>query len=120
MMHRPTRFLNVPYVAYGLQILAFALVYFASARLGLLMAFGHRNVSPVWLASGVALAGLLLLVPRFWPGVTLGAFLANFTTGLPLLTACGIGAGNTLEAVLGVYLLRRFARFQNSLGRLQD
>jgi PAS domain S-box-containing protein len=119
-MHRPTRFLDVPYGPYGLQILAFALVYFGSARLGLLMAFGHRNVSPVWLASGVALAGLLLLGPRFWPGITLGAFLANFTTGLPLLTACGIGVGNTLEAVLGAYLLRRFTRFQNSLGWLQD
>ncbi|HZT42964.1 MAG TPA: MASE1 domain-containing protein [Chthonomonadaceae bacterium] len=119
-MHRPTRSLNFTYASYWLQTLAFALVYFGSARLGLLMAFGHRNVSPVWLASGVALAGLLLLGPRFWPGVTLGAFLANFTTGLPLLTACGIGVGNTLEAVLGAYLLRRFARFQNSLGRLQD
>lgn len=119
-MNPPARNRNTTFTRYSWQNLAFALIYFGAARLGLLMAFGHRNVSPVWPPSGVALAGLLLLGPRFWPGVTLGAFLANFTTGLPLLTACGIGVGNTLEAALGAYLLRRYARFDTSLGRLQD
>src|SRR5579871_1629898 len=93
------RHTRVDIVRWLLRILPFAAVYFASARLGLLMAFGHRNVSPVWPPSGVALAGLLLFGVRMWPAVALGAFLANFTTGLPLPTACAIATGNTLEAV---------------------
>jgi PAS domain S-box-containing protein len=102
------------------EILICATLYFGAARLGLLMAFAHKNVSPVWPPTGIALAALLIFGSRFWPGVALGAFLANFSTGLPFGTACAIGAGNTFEALLGAHLLRRIAGFRNSLDRLQD
>jgi PAS domain S-box-containing protein len=84
------------------------------------MAFAHKNVSPVWPPTGIALAALLIFGSRLWPGVALGAFLADFSTGLPFGTACGTGVGNTLEALLGAHLLCRFAGFRNSLDRLQD
>ncbi len=40
-------------------------------------------------------------------------------TGAPLLVAMGIGAGNTLEPVVGAYLLKRFG-FQQKLSRVKD
>src|SRR5207253_2928181 len=61
--------------------------------------------------SGVALAALLLWGPRYWPGITIGAFLVNASSGVPLAGAAGLGAGNTLEAGAGVLLLRRVAGF---------
>jgi PAS domain S-box-containing protein len=55
-----------------------------------------------------------------WPGVFAGAFLANlFTAGTPL-TSAGIAAGNTLEAVLGVHLVNRFAGGRGVFTRPQD
>jgi signal transduction histidine kinase len=74
----------------------------------------------VWPPSGLALAALLILGPRLWPGVFLGAFVANLLTGAPVPVAIGIGVGNTLEAVLAVYALRRIPGFDVSLERLFD
>jgi integral membrane sensor domain MASE1 len=55
-----------------------------------------------------------------WPGVVLGAFLANVWTGVPLVTVLGITCGNTLEAVVGAYLLRRVGDFRPSMDRVRD
>jgi integral membrane sensor domain MASE1 len=54
-----------------------------------------------------------------WPGVALGAFLANAWTGVPVVTVLGITCGNTLEGVVGAYLLRT-AGFMPSLERVRD
>jgi protein-histidine pros-kinase len=97
-----------------------AAVYFGTATVGLSLAVMHPNVTLVWPPTGIALAALLLFGGRLWPGIALGAFLANAFTAVPVVTAGGIALGNTLEAVAGAYLLRRVVRFRNSLGRLPD
>ncbi|SDR81123.1 PAS domain S-box-containing protein [Opitutus sp. GAS368] len=89
------------------SLLFVAAVYFAAARLGLLLASVHGNVSPVWPATGVAIGALLLGGWRLWPGVALGAFLANALTPVSLLVAAAIGTGNTLEALAGAWIVRR-------------
>jgi two-component system CheB/CheR fusion protein len=102
-----------------LGVLAVAAVYFGAARLGLSMAFLAEQVSPVWPPTGIALAALLLFGRRYWPGITLGALMANAMTNAPLPTACGIAVGNTLEAVVGAALLER-VDFRTSLERVRD
>src|SRR5712691_9026747 len=57
-----------------------AAIYFGAAKLGLSLAFFNANVSPVWPPTGIAIAAVLLLGYRIWPGILLGAFLANFST----------------------------------------
>jgi integral membrane sensor domain MASE1 len=56
---------------------------------------------------------------RLWPGVALGALLANVDTGVSALTVLGIATGNTLEALAGRWLLER-VRFDPSLRRVRD
>jgi two-component system CheB/CheR fusion protein len=99
--------------------LATAAAYVAAAKLGLSLAFEAAQVTTVWPPTGIAIAALLLLGPRAWPGVTLGAFLANVTADEPVLTAVGIALGNTLEAVSAAWCLRRVA-FRPPLARLRD
>src|SRR2546422_3748217 len=99
-------------------ILGTALIYSAGAKLGLRFAFVAKQVTVVWPPAGIALAALLVLGPRAWPGITLGAFLANATMDEPLWTAGGIAVGNTLEAVVGAWLLHRL-RFPTTLHRLR-
>ena len=100
-------------------ILVVAVVYFVSAKLGLTLAFETANVTAVWPPAGIALAALVLGGGRLWPGVALGAFAANVTTDVPVYTAAGIALGNTLEAVVGAWLLERVG-FRPSLARVRD
>ena len=104
----------------ALRVGILTVVYFAAATLGLSLASMHKSVSLVWPPTGIALAALLLFGFRLWPGIALGAFFINASTGVGLAVAAGIAAGNTLEALFGAYLLRRFTRFRESLDRPQD
>jgi len=81
-------------------------VYFIVAKLGLRYATIGPSISPVWPPTGVALAALVLGGLRYWPAILLGAFLANATTGIPVLAAGGIACGNAAEALLAAYLMR--------------
>ena len=90
---------------YLAQVLCLAAVYYGAAKLGLSFAFETPSVSAVWAPTSIALAALVLFGSRLWPGVALGALLANAWTGVPLLAVLGITAGNTLEALAGAYLL---------------
>jgi len=84
-------------------------VYFIAGKLGLQLAFLNASASAVWPPSGIALAVLLVVGYRAWPGIFLGALLVNLTTAGTLPTSLGIAAGNTLEAVAGAWLVGRFA-----------
>ncbi|HEY3013183.1 MAG TPA: MASE1 domain-containing protein [Gemmatimonadales bacterium] len=98
-----------PPVIYVAKVVLLALVYYGAARLGLQYASIGRSVSLVWPPTGIAFAALTLLGYRYWPGVALGAFLANAATPVPLLAAAGIALGNTFEALVAAHLLRRTA-----------
>jgi anti-anti-sigma factor len=104
---------------YVARVLLIAGAYFASAKLGLALAYAQGNVTAVWPPTGIALGALVIWGFRFWPGVALGALLANATTDVPALTTLGIAAGNTLEALAGAALLSRFD-FRPSLDRVRD
>ncbi len=104
---------------YFLQVAIVAAVYFGAAKLGLNLKVGHGVISPVWPPTGIAIAALLLLGPRLWPAVAIGAFAGNATSGVSLGVAAAIAIGNTLEAVVAVYLLRR-VRFRLSFERVID
>jgi PAS domain S-box-containing protein len=109
-------------LTYSAANLAIAAVYFGAAKLGLSMADPNlaEQVTIVWPPTGIALVVLLLFGLRFWPGIALGAFLANLFTNELILTAVGIAIGNTLEGVLGAWLLRRVVRFSTSMERFKD
>jgi integral membrane sensor domain MASE1 len=97
-----------------------AAAYYGAAKLGLSFAFETPSVTAIWPPTGLALAALVLWGHRFWPGVALGAFLANSWTGISLVATVGIACGNTLEALAGAYLLRRVANFRPTLERVRD
>ncbi|HLY09733.1 MAG TPA: MASE1 domain-containing protein, partial [Planctomycetota bacterium] len=91
--------------------------YFIGAKLGLKLAFQHPSATPVWPPTGIALACLVLYGYRLWPAIFVAAFLANLTTAGSVATSIGIAAGNTLEAVLGTFLVARFAAGRDSFDR---
>lgn len=84
-------------------------VYVLAGKLGLAVAFVHVSASAVWPPTGIALAALLLFGYRLWPAVFVGAFIVNYTNAGSFPISASISLGNTLEAVAGTWLLRRFA-----------
>ncbi len=91
-----------------------ATVYLAAAKLGLGLAVVHPYATAVWPPSGIALAALLIYGRPVWPGIYIGAFIANLTIGgtvtpQTIAVAAAIASGNTLEALAGRWLTQRFA-----------
>jgi signal transduction histidine kinase len=106
--------------AYVAQVATVAVVYVLAARAGLTLDAVSGFASLVWAPTGIALAAVLLAGGRIWPGVFIGALVANVITGAPILAALGIAAGNTLEALAGAYALRRVPGFRLRLESLRD
>lgn len=96
------------------------LLYVVSGKLALQLAFLHPSATAVWPNSGIALAALLILGTDVWPYILVGAFLVNLSTAGSVVTSVAISIGNTLEAVAGAWLVRRFASGQDSVFRSLD
>jgi len=106
--------------AYIGEIAIVAILYVLAARAGLSLDAVSGFASLVWAPTGIALAAVLLAGRRVWPGIFIGALVANVITGAPLLAAFGIAIGNTLEAVIGAFALRRVPGFQLRLDSTRD
>ncbi|MYM67208.1 response regulator [Pseudoduganella sp. FT55W] len=110
-------------------LMLLTLCYALIARASLLLAFAHTNATPVWPPSGIAFAALLLIGYRAWPAIFLGALLANLATfhanGVPFdvtvaVASLIIASGNTLEALAGVWLVRRYFDVKQPMGQQQN
>lgn len=84
------------------------------------MAYVQSNTSPVWPPTGIALATLLIFGYQYWPGISLGVLAGSIFTGAEVGVALGMTLGNTLEALAGAYLLKRFVSFHNPIDRIRD
>src|SRR5678815_2736504 len=94
----------------GLPVIGLlTLVYFIAGKFALMLASLHASASPVWPPAGIALAALLVLGYRVWPAIFVGAFLVNVTTVGNVATSLAVASGNTLEALVGAWLVNRFA-----------
>jgi integral membrane sensor domain MASE1 len=109
-----------PGLKYLLKLVIVFTGYVAVGKLGLLIPFTSGNVSPIWPASGLALAAVLLGGYEVWPGMALGALAVNFFSPIPPISAFAIALGNTSSALFGGYLSRRFGGLQLRLPALHD
>jgi PAS domain S-box-containing protein len=94
---------------YLVKLVGIAVAYFVLAKIDLLFATVNPSASPVWPPSGLALAAALLWGYRVWPAIFGAAFLANALTAGSLATSAAIGAGSTLEALVGAYLVAHWS-----------
>ena len=107
------------------ELIAIAAAYYAVGRLSLLLAIPPGYATAVWPAAGIALAATLLRGYRVWPGILLGSFLINVWTSLDtgsatsifksIFLVVSIGAGASLQAIVGALLMSRFVRHPTAL-----
>lgn len=100
--------------------LLLAAIYLATAKMGLQFAYAHEMATLIWMPTGISLAAVLLGGYALLPGVALGTFLTVATADVPLWVAGASAVGNTLEAFVGVFTLRRYARFNLALQHIRD
>ncbi|MDD4974660.1 MAG: PAS domain S-box protein [Bacteriovorax sp.] len=101
---------------YFATLIFFSVVYFLTARLGLLLATINYSVSPVWPATGLAFGILFIYGYRYWPAIALGAFSANILNPGALASALSITVGNTLQALIGTWILHYFFQRNEKFG----
>ena len=107
-------------LVWGAEITVLAALYIMAARFGLALDAVAGFATLVWAPTGIAFAALLLRGPRLWPGVAVGALVANAWQGAPAGAAAGIAIGNTLEAIVATHVLRGIPGFRASLERVLD
>lgn len=101
-------------------LLGLATIYFVAGRLGMRLAFLNASATPVWPSAGIALAAFLILGTRIWPAILLGAFFVNYTAAAALVPSAGIAVSNTLEGLVGAFLINRFASGRECFARPSD
>ena len=106
---------------YLAQITLVFVAYSVADKLGQVVPLiSSGGIGPVWPASGVALAAVLLFGYQVWPGIAAGALflalLSHFSPAAAVIYAIGV----TLAALAGRFLLRRIVNFNPSLSRLRD
>jgi PAS domain S-box-containing protein len=99
--------------------LGVALLYLAAGYVSVPFAIFPDAVSPVWPASGLALAALLRLGGGHWPGIFLGTLAFTLLRGSSWPACLGMSVSSTLEAVLALWALRRLG-FSPVLERVRD
>jgi len=107
----------------AIQLALLAAVYFAAAKLSLLLAIPPGYATAVWPPSGIALGALLLAGTALWPGIWFGSFAANLTIEGDVLAAAIIASGSSLQAYTIATLImrhvgvpRRFLRVRETMG----
>src|SRR5262249_34884286 len=96
-------------------LVSLVVAYVVTGKLGLLLAYDHPATSVVWPPAGIALGAFVVLGYRVWPVILAGSALLYATTLGPLPAILAMSAGNTLEGLLGAYLINRFAGGRSAL-----
>ncbi|HEY9081169.1 CHASE domain-containing protein [Magnetovibrio sp.] len=106
-------------------VLSVGTAYLILGRLALYVASGAGYASPIWPAAGLALGSVLIRGPVASVGVFLGSYLNNLLVGDPFAftnhtLSAAIGLGATAQALMGLFLIKRFIGFPTRLEREQD
>ncbi len=92
-----------------------ALVYVLVIRLVLTYLTADGFVSIVWVPSGLGLAVLLMGGRKYWPGILIGATSAYMSAGWAPAPSFLFALSNTVEPLVGVWLLSRSKGFAVTL-----
>ncbi len=96
-----------------------ALAYYIAAKIGFTVPYKASIATLIWLPSGIAVGAMMRWGKVAIPAIFTAATLAEYSLGLPLATALGMGCGNTLAPLLSTYLLKKF-HFNHSLIKQRD
>ncbi len=102
----------------------FSVAYYVCAELARFLSVPDAVYMSFWLPAGLYVAVLLLNETRSWPWLVLAGLPANATFDLHhgngFITVLGFYCANTVQAVLGAWLVRRFVSERPALATLRE
>ncbi|GAB4291166.1 MAG: hypothetical protein Kow0096_05140 [Thiohalomonadaceae bacterium] len=100
--------------------LAVAGAYGALGLLSLYLAPARVTVAPLWLPAGLAVAAVLRLGYRIWPGVAVGAAVPPLIFDALPHSLIWFAPGAVIEALLAAWLIRRWVNSELPLCHISD
>ncbi|MGB3264060.1 MAG: MASE1 domain-containing protein [Microcoleus sp.] len=96
-------------------------IHLILAKICLLVSFQNGS-SAIWPSAGLFLAAFLILGYRIWPALLIGDFLTEFILFYQpdFLTSCFIAVCNTADTLSASFLINRFVKHRDLLGRSPD
>jgi len=103
-------------------LLGLTVAYTLFAWIGLQWSTIMGAASPVWPASGIAVAGLILGGIRLWPAILVGRLAAGVLSGSaqPLWAEASLALANTVAAVVPLLVLQRTTGLDRTLPDLRQ
>jgi len=115
---------------YTLWVSVIALIYYLSASLGLLFEWQKGNANDIWSPAAIGFTAILFLGYRFWPGIWLGALMANiifllhshfyYTHFSIILISLSVATGKTIGLIVGCFIFKKTIGRRNPLHKVQD
>jgi PAS domain S-box-containing protein len=103
------------------RLVTLTLLYVLAGVVGRKTAGFMDGYALVWPPAGIALAGILLFGYAYWPAIMVGSLLFSGLNHVPVgYFMAATAVGNTLGAIVCVYLLRTFLKFDNAMSRTID
>jgi PAS domain S-box-containing protein len=100
----------------GVLILVF-LAYLITGLLELRLIHSQTSMGVIWLPAGIAFAAVLLRGRRVLPAIFLASFCIELLSSVSVLGGVIIAGGNTVEVLLGAYLVKRFGGGADAFSR---
>ena len=102
-------------VRHAIVVAAFVSVgYYLTAKIGFAFALQPGSLSTLWMPNAIVLAGLLLVPPRLWWIVIVGAFPAHLAaelqSGVPFMMVLSWFISNTFQALIGAFGVNYFVK----------
>ena len=99
---------------------ALAFTYFFVGKIGLGLITPSDSVTGIWLPAGLSLAALLLRGNRAWPGIFVGSVFLSIKMSGAISIALLFAVINTSEALIGAYLVNKYANGVNAFFKARD
>ncbi len=121
-MPRPflIRILSLSPVKWLMKVIFLALIYIVVGHFTLSHTSVDGHYTGFWPAAGISISFLYLFGLNLWPGILAGALVVSLLAHTPPVVSGALAVGNTLEAILGAWLLRRSRNFSPRIGKLND
>jgi len=105
---------------YILTLVSIFTVYVVAAKISLNIYPGGHVITVIWPPAGITLASLLLFGYKVTPAIFAASFVVSSTQNATPLAALGFATANTVEPLLGAFLLKLRNQFDYSLERVRD
>lgn len=107
-------------VQYAVRLAVIFTLYFMAAHIGLNVYSGSNIVTVIWLPAGIALASILLFGYKVTPAISAAILVQALTQQFSILGALAFTVANTIEPLLGAWLLQARNHFDHSMERVSD